>query len=127
MSQDMEAFLPSSLSNSNSKDNVYDDIKAFLKCPSTKSITVDIIYDEEFCHAITYTLTNGAINMQFQYSKIHKTDETYIDIYTQTTKEMQEIRNLLDKAWYRYGRRIENLRDVKEILNTIKTKFFPSL
>lgn len=102
------------------------EIKEFLRSPLTKSMTVENIYDEEFCHAITYTLTNGAINMQFQYSKVHKTDETYIDIYTQTTKEMQEIRNMLDITWYKYTR-IENLKDIKDILNTLKTKFFPSL
>ena len=101
------------------------EIKEFLRSPLTKSMTVENIYDEEFCHAITYTLTNGAMNMQFQYSKIHKFNETYIDIYTQTTKEMQEIRNMLDTAWYKYTR-IENLKDIKDILNTLKTKFFPS-
>lgn len=102
------------------------EIKAFLTSPLTKSMNVENIYDEEFCHAITYTLTNGAINMQFRYSKVHKFNETYIDIYTQTTKEMQEIRNMLDVAWYSYGR-IDNLKDVKDILNTLKTKFFPNL
>ena len=89
-------------------------------------MTVENIYDEEFCHAITYTLTNGAMNMQFQYSNVRKFNEIYIDIYTQTTKEMQEIRNMLDTAWYKYTR-IENLKDIKDILNTLKTKFFPNL
>jgi hypothetical protein len=102
------------------------EIKEFLRSPLTKSMTVDNIYDEEFCHAITYTLTNGAMNMQFQYSKVHKFNETYIDIYTQTTKEMQEVRNMLDTTWYKYTR-IENLKDIKDILNTLKTKFFPNL
>ena len=102
------------------------DIKEFLRSPLTKSMTVENIYDEEFCHAITYTLTNGALNMQFQYSNVRKFNEIYIDIYTQTTKEMQEVRNMLDTAWYKYTR-IENLKDIKDILNTIKTKFFPNL
>ena len=102
------------------------DIKEFLKSPLTKSMTVENIYDEEFCHAITYTITNGAMNMQFQYSKVHKSNETYIDIYTQTTKEMQEVRNMLDTTWYKYTR-IENLKDIKDILNTLKTKFFPNV
>lgn len=100
------------------------EIKDFLKGQLTKSLSVDI-YDAAHPHSdITYTLTNGALNMRIMYHKMIDKDAN-IFIYTQNTDETLEIRNDGDKN-YQFYTKLDNQKDIKEIINIIKTKFFPS-
>lgn len=101
------------------------EIKEFLKGQLTNSLNVSI-YEAADPHTdITYFLTNGALNMKFMYHKMVDRDAN-IFIYTQHTDKTLEIRGENDKNWSFYTR-IDDQKDIKEIINIIKSKFFPSL
>lgn len=101
------------------------EIKEFFKGQLTKSLSVDI-YDAAHPHTdITYTLTNGALNMRLMYNKMIDKD-AHIFVYVQNTNETLEIREDGCKN-YQFYTRIDNQKDIKDILNIIKTKFFPSI
>ena len=76
----------------------------------------------------TYIITNGAMDVMFDYYYILKNGETIqrIDIYTRHTAKTLEIRPDGSDEWQHYEQ-ITNYKDVKELLSTIKTKFFPTL
>ena len=101
------------------------EIKEFLKGQLTTSLYVSV-YEGAAPHTdITYTLTNGALNMRLCYNKQIDKDAN-IWVYVQNTDKTLEIREDGDKNFQFYTR-IDNLKDIKDILNTIKTKFFPNL
>ena len=102
------------------------EIKEFLKGQFTKSLTVEKYHDDETRLDITYTLSNGALNMRIMYNKIYENDDTYIAIYTQNTEETLAIREDGIKSWTFYTK-ITHLKDIKEFINIIKTKFFPNI
>ena len=76
----------------------------------------------------TYIVTNGAMNVMFEYAYILKDGETThrIDIYTRHTAKTLEIRPDGSDEW-QYYEQITNYKDIKELLSAIKSKFFPTL
>ena len=76
----------------------------------------------------TYTVTNGAVDVMFEYFYILKNGETThrIDIYTRHTAKTLEIRPDGSDVW-QHEEQITNYKDIKELLSAIKTKFFPTL
>ena len=101
------------------------EIKEFLKGQLTSSLSVSV-YEAAAPHTdITYTLTNGALNMRLCYNKQVDKD-AYIFVYVQNTDKTLEIREDGDKN-YQFYTRIDNQKDIKDIINIIKTKFFPNV
>lgn len=101
------------------------EIKEFLKGQLTTSLSVSV-YEAAAPHTdICYTLTNGALNMRLCYNKQIDKD-AYIFVYVQNTDKTLEIREDGDKNFQFYTR-IDNQKDIKEIINIIKTKFFPNV
>ena len=101
------------------------EIKEFLKGQLTSSLSVSV-YEAAAPHTdITYSLTNGALNMRLMYHKMIDKDAN-IFVYVQNTDKTLEIREDGDKN-YQFYTRIDNQKDIKDILNTLKTKFFPNL
>ena len=101
------------------------EIKEFLKGQLTTSLSVSV-YEAAAPHTdITYTLTNGALNMRLCYNKQIDKD-AYIFVYVQNTDKTLEIREDGDKNFQFYTR-IDNQKDIKDIINIIKTKFFPNV
>lgn len=101
------------------------EIKEFLKGQLTSSLSVSV-YEAAAPHTdICYTLTNGALNMRLCYNKQIDKD-AHIWVYVQNTDKTLEIREDGDKN-YQFYTRIDNQKDIKEIINIIKTKFFPNV
>ena len=101
------------------------EIKEFLKGQLTSSLSVSV-YEAAAPHTdICYTLTNGALNMRLCYNKQIDKD-AYIFVYVQNTDKTLEIREDGDKN-YQFYTRIDNQKDIKDIINIIKTKFFPNV
>lgn len=101
------------------------EIKEFLKGQLTSSLSVSV-YEAAAPHAdITYTLTNGALNMRLCYNKQIDKD-AHIFVYVQNTDKTLEIREDGDKN-YQFYTRIDNQKDIRDIINIIKTKFFPNV
>ena len=101
------------------------EIKEFLKGQLASSLSVSVYEAAAPNTDITYTLTNGALNMRLCYNKQIDKD-AIIFVYVQNTDKTLEIREDGDKN-YKFYTRIDNQKDIKDILNTIKTKFFPNL
>lgn len=101
------------------------EIKEFLKGQLTSSLSVSV-YEAAAPHTdICYTLTNGALNMRLCYNKQVDKD-AYIFVYVQNTDKTLEIRDDGDKN-YQFYTRIDNQKDIKDIINIMKTKFFPNV
>lgn len=101
------------------------EIKEFLKGQLTSSLSISV-YEAAASHTdITYTLTNGALNMRLCYNKQIDKDAN-IFVYIQNSDKTLEIREDGDKN-YQFYTRIDNQKDIKDIINIIKTKFFPNV
>ena len=100
------------------------EIKDFLKGQLTTSLEVSIYECAAPNEDITYTLTNGALNMRLMYNKQIGKD-AFILIYVQNTDKTLEIREDGDKN-YQFYTRIDNQKDIKEVINIVKSKFFPN-
>lgn len=101
------------------------EIKEFLKGQLTTSLSVSV-YEAAAPHTdITYTLTNGALNMRLCYNKQIGKDAN-IFVYIQNSDKTLEIREDGDKN-YKFYTRFDNQKDIKDIINIIKTKFFPTI
>lgn len=101
------------------------EIKEFLKGQLTTSLSVSVYEAAAPNTDITYTLTNGALNMRLFYNKQVDKD-AFVIVDVQNTDKTLEIRGDTDRNWNFYTR-IDNQKDIKDIINIIKTKFFPTL
>ena len=104
------------------------EFKEFLNGQLTKSVTATIIHSEEENKEIAYVLTNGAIEMRFNVVSTVRDGEpnVFMMVYSRPTEQTLEIRSTSKTDWTFY-QNLTNLKDIKEILNTIKTKFFPNI
>lgn len=104
------------------------EFKEFLNGQLTKSVTATIIHSEEENKEIAYILSNGAVEMRFNVVSTVRDGEfnTFMMVYSRPTEQTLEIRSTSNTDWSFY-QNFTNLKDIKEILNTIKTKFFPNL
>ena len=104
------------------------EIKEFLNGQLTKSMTANIIHSEEENKEIAYILSNGAIEMRFNVVTTIRGGEynTFMMIYSRPTEKTLEIRSTSNTDWSFY-KNFTNLKDIKEILTVIKTKFFPNI
>lgn len=101
------------------------EIKEFLNSPLTKSLNAQITRDDFPHHEVIYTLTNGAMDLKMIVHSTLGQDDTYsLQIYTKPSEKTLEIRPDGD-AHYSLFCQVHQLKDIKEILNIIKTKFFP--
>lgn len=104
------------------------EIKELISSTLTHSLKAMVSDANTKIKVYTYIVTNGAMDVMFDYSYILKDGETThrIDIYTRHTAKTLEIRPDGSDEWQHYER-ITNYKDVKELLSAIKTKFFPTL
>lgn len=104
------------------------EFKEFLNGQLTKSVTATIIHSEEENKEISYILSNGAIEMRFNVVTTIRDGETntFMMIYSRPTEKTLEIRSTSNTDWTFY-QNFTNIKDIKEILTVIKTKFFPTL
>ena len=104
------------------------EFKEFLNGQLTKSVTATIIHSEEENKETSYVLSNGAIEMRFNVVSTVRDGEfnTFMVVYSRPTEQTLEIRSTSKTNWAFY-QKFTNLKDIKDILNTIKTKFFPNL
>ena len=104
------------------------EFKEFLNGQLTKSVAANIIHSDEENKEIAYVLSNGAVEMRFNVVSTIRDGEfnTFMMFYSRPTEQTLEIRSTSNTDWSFY-QNFTNLKDIKEILNTIKTKFFPNL
>ena len=103
------------------------EIKAFLDSPLTKSLNAQITRNDFPHYEVIYTLTNGAMDLKMIVHSTLGQDDTYsLQIYTKPSEKTLEIREDGDKN-YQFYTRIDNQKDIKDIINIIKTKFFPNV
>ena len=101
------------------------EIKAFLNSSLTKSLNAQITRDEFPNNEVIYTLTNGAMDLKMIVHSTLGQDDTYsLQIYTKPSEKTLEIRPDGD-AHYSLFCQIHQLKDIKEIINELKQKFFP--
>ena len=101
------------------------EIKAFLDSPLTKSLNAQITRDDFPHNEVIYTLTNGAMDLKMIVHSTLGQDDTYsLQIYTKPSEKTLEIRPDGD-AHYSLFCQIHQLKDIKEIINELKQKFFP--
>ena len=101
------------------------EIKSFLKGNLTKSLQANVISDDGSNQEITYELTNNALNVRFNVVRAVGF-VTVMMVWTQNTNETLAIRADGSHDWEFYAQ-VHNQKDIKDILNIIKTKFFPNV
>ena len=101
------------------------EIKTFLKGNLTKSLQANVISDDGSNQEITYELTNNALNVRFNVVRAVGVS-TVMMVWTKNTNETLAIRADGSHDWEFYAQ-VHNQKDIKDILNTLKTKFFPNL
>jgi hypothetical protein len=104
------------------------EIKELVSSPLTHSLKAMANDANDKIKIYTYVVTNGAMDVMFEYAYILKDGETThrIDIYTRHTAKTLEIRPDGSDEWQQYEK-ITNYKDVKELLSIIKSKFFPTI
>ena len=104
------------------------EIKELISSTLTHSLKAMVNDANDNIKIYTYTVTNGAMDVMFEYCYVLKDGETThrIDIWTRHTAKTLEIRPDGSDEWQHYEQ-ITNYKDIKDILNTLKTKFFPNL
>ena len=104
------------------------EIKELISSTFSHSLRAMVNDTNDNIKIYTYIVTNGAMDVMFEYAYILKDGETThrIDIYTRHTAKILEIRTDGSDEWQHYEK-ITNYKDVKDILNTLKTKFFPNI
>ena len=101
------------------------EIKAFLSSPLTKSLNAQITRNDFPYNEVIYTFTNGAMDLKMVVHSTLGQDDTYsLQIYTKPSEKTLEIRPDGD-AHYSLFCQIHQLKDIKEIINELKQKFFP--
>lgn len=101
------------------------EIKAFLDSPLTKSLNTQITRDDFPHNEVIYTLTNGVMDLKMIVHSTLGQDDTYsLQIYTKPSEKTLEIRPDGD-AHYSLFCQVHPLKDIKEIINELKQKFFP--
>lgn len=104
------------------------EIKELISSTLTHSLKAIVNDANDNIKIYAYTVTNGAMDVMFEYAYVLKDGETThcIDIYTRHTAKTLEIRPDGSGEWQHYEQ-ITNYKDIKELLSAIKTKFFPTL
>lgn len=96
-------------------------LKTFFSSPLTKSLRAEIVRDEYPYYQIIYTLTNTALVVKIDVQR--NEDEYFMRISTKPTEQIIEIRPDGDKDYAIYLE-THNTKEVKEIINILKSKFF---
>lgn len=104
------------------------EIKELISSTLTHSLKAMVNDANDKIKIYTYIITNGAMDVMFEYCYVLKDGETThrIDIYTRHTAKTLEIRPDGSDEWQHYEQ-ITNYKDIKELLSAIKTKFFPNV
>lgn len=101
------------------------ELKAFFDSPLTKSLNCSILSDDPMHKVIRYELTNGAMDMQILVSSsMGQDDRNAMQVFTKVSAKTLEIRPD-GNTTYTLHCQIHQLKDIKEVLNVLKNKFFP--
>lgn len=103
-----------------------DTLKNFFSCQLTKSLLAEVTVDDHPHHEIVYKLTNTALVVKIVVNKTYvpnDDDEYFMRIFTKLTNESLKLTHDSDKDYSLYLE-THNTKDIVEIINTLKTKFF---
>lgn len=103
-----------------------DTLKNFFSCQLTKSLYAEVTLDDHPHYQIVYKLTNTALVVKIVVNKTYvpnDDDEYSMQIYTKLTNESLKLTHDSDKDYSLYLE-THNTKDIMEITNVLKTKFF---
>lgn len=105
------------------------EIKELISSPFTKYLGCEIVHNEYPLYEHVYTLDNTAMVVTFKVSKRYDeegVEHDLMQVFTQHTTKTLELTGSQDSSKKLYTE-ITYLKDIKEIINIIKTKFFPAI